>query len=196
MPLPPGTAGPQPPHGRHRRKHTWLGRASAWFDRHVPKEEELAKHRWLRPVAHRLAEPALWRMSTDSVARGAAIGVFWAFAIPVAQIVVAAAHCVWWRGNIPVAAAITFVTNPFTVGFWLWLGYKLGSQIVAPGVTLEVPSIGILGWLQQFGLPTLVGMGIFAVGGSLLAYLLVHAASRLWVQWRYVRRLRRRYSRR
>jgi uncharacterized protein (DUF2062 family) len=140
----------------------------------------------MRPFAHRLTERGLWHPKTESVARGAAVGVFWAFALPIAQIVLAAAHCVLWRGNIPVAVALTFVTNPFTIGGWLWLAYQLGLHLVGPSATLHS------GWLVTVGWPTVIGMAIFAVGGALLGYLGVHAGSRLWRAWRRARRARQR----
>jgi uncharacterized protein len=70
----------------------------------LPGKEFLAKHPWLKPIAGNLLDPQLWRIQHEAVARGVAVGLFWAFAIPAAQVLVAAAHCVWWRANIPVAA--------------------------------------------------------------------------------------------
>ena len=77
----------------------------------LPTRESLAQHAWLRPVAHHLLDPQLWRLQHESVARGVAIGTFWAFVIPLGQTFVAAAHCTWWRGNIPAAAVMTMLTK-------------------------------------------------------------------------------------
>ncbi len=165
-----------------------------WSDRFRSgvSRETLAAHPWLKPVAHHLQEPGLWHLQHEAVARGVAIGLFWAFALPAGQILVAAAHCVWWRGNIPVAAGMTLVTNPFTIGFWLWLAYKLGSLIlgVAPheaaagNAVLEAAAdsagFDALAWLQRFGWPAVLGMGIFSVGGAMSGYVLVKL---LW-RWR------------
>jgi uncharacterized protein (DUF2062 family) len=172
---------------------TWLVRQRHKLRRQLPTAQELAQQRWLRPVAHRIGDPRLWHMNPESVARGTAIGVFWAFAVPFAQIVFAAAHCVWWRGNIPVAAAITFITNPFTVGFWLWLAYKLGSLFVASStVVVDLTHSGWLDKLQAMGWPTFIGMALFACLGAPLGYLLVRAGAWLWFHWRVARRQRRR----
>jgi uncharacterized protein (DUF2062 family) len=157
----------------------------------LPTPDTLARYRWLRPIAHRLGEHGLWHAKTESVARGVAIGLFWAFLLPVAQILIAAAHCVWWRANIPVAAAVTLVTNPFTIGGWLWAAYHVGSIFVAPEVALPVAE-GWLGKLQALGWPTVVGMALFALIGSVGGYLLVRAGSRLWFHWRCARRAVRR----
>ena len=156
----------------------------------LPSPAYLAAHPWLKPVAHRLLDTALWRMQHEAVARGVAIGIFWAFAVPFAQILFAAAHCVWWRGNIPVAAGVTLITNPFTIGFWLWLAYQLGSVLLdAPPPTPIGDSAGIMEWLAAFGGPAVLGMALFAVGGAALGYLIVRLAwrAKVWIKRRRFR---------
>jgi len=160
----------------------------------LPRVEDLERSRWLRPFAHRLADRALWRARGEPLARGVAVGMFWAFVVPFAQVLFAAVHCVWWRANIPAAAAATLVTNPLTVGGWLVLAYHAGSLVVGPG---DAPAgladaDGLLATVQALGLPTLVGMGIFAVGGALSSYVLVRVGCRLWFHLRVARRARRR----
>jgi uncharacterized protein len=180
---------PKPMNGRPTRLRGWRARLRA----HVPSADELARVRWLRPVAHHLADHRLWHARPESLARGAAIGIFWAFAAPFAQIVLAAAHCIWWRGNIPVAVVITFITNPFTVGFWLYLAYRVGSWLV-PGLAQDGLSsaTGLMGMIEHYGWAALAGMAIFAVGGSVLGYFSMRAGSRLWFHWRFASRARRR----
>ena len=156
----------------------------------LPKREALSAHPWLRPVANRLLEPQLWKFKHESVARGVAVGTFWAFVIPVGQIVVAAAHCTLWRANIPAAAAMTMVTNPLTIGFWLWLAYQAGALVLGESVARDfVVGDGAVSWLAEFGWPTVFGMGMFATGGAALGYLGVKMVwyLRVWAK----RRLRR-----
>lgn len=162
----------------------WLKR----LKKSLPTPETLAAHPWLKPIAHRLLERRLWHAQHEAVARGMAIGIFWAFAIPFGQFLVAAAHSVWWRANIPVAAGATLITNPFTLGFWLWLAYQLGSLVLdAPPPVAIDESAGLLAWMASFGAPALLGMGIFAVVGAAAAYLLVKYIWRLrvWLKRRY-----------
>ncbi|MEY4756095.1 MAG: hypothetical protein RJA34_993 [Pseudomonadota bacterium] len=150
----------------------------------LTQRQEWASHPWLQPVAHRLLDPMLWRLQHESVARGVAVGIFWAFVIPFAQMVVAVMHCTWWRANIPVAAAMTMMTNPFTIAFWLWLAHQLGSVVLGETTTdATLASDGAISWLAQFGWPTLLGMGLFAVGGAALGYLGVKLVWRLRI-WR------------
>ncbi len=148
----------------------------------------LAAHPWLKPVAHRVLDPELWRLRSEPVARGAAIGVFWAFAIPFAQILAATVHSVWWRANIPVAAGITLLTNPLTVGFWLWLAYQTGAWILgAPPAERRAEGESVMAWLTSFGGPAILGMAIFAVAGAVIAYVGVKLAwrVRIWFKRRH-----------
>ena len=161
----------------------------ALLQKAMPTRESLAQQTWLRPVAHHLLNPQLWRLQRESVARGVAIGTFWAFVIPLGQTFVAAAHCTWWRGNIPAAAVMTMLTNPLTFGFWLWLAYSLGNLVLGSSAPAE--TLVITGWshnLQEVGGPVLLGMGIFGVGGAAVAYGLVKLG------WRVRVALRRRRS--
>lgn len=154
----------------------------------LPGRETLAAHPWLKPVAHRVLDPQLWRLQHEAVARGVAIGIFWAFAVPVAQFALATLNCVWWRANIPVAAGMTLATNPFTIGFWLWLAYRLGSLVLdAPPPAPLADGAGLLAWLGSFGAPAMLGMGIFALFGALTGYLAVKLTWRVHVgvkRWR------------
>src|SRR5665647_3320650 len=61
---------------KRRAKAHWTARFTQGVNR-----ETLAAHPWLKPVAHRLLEPGLWHVQHEAVARGVAIGLFWAFAL-------------------------------------------------------------------------------------------------------------------
>ena len=156
----------------------------------LPSRDALSAHPWLQPVASRLLDPQLWRLQHEGVARGVAVGIFWAFVIPFAQMVVAAAHCIWWRANVPAAALMTMITNPLTIGFWLWLAYQTGALVLGEQMG-QAASIGVgaTSWLAEFGWPTVLGMGMFAIGGAALGYVGVKLVWRLRI-WRR-RRVRR-----
>lgn len=160
----------------NRHSGTW----SQWFAKWLPDRHNLKVHPWLQPIAARLFDLQLWRFQNEAVARGVAIGTFWAFAIPVGQTFVSMAHCVWMRGNIPVAVAMTMVTNPLTIGFWLWLAYQVGSYILGESASqFTTQGASIAAWLAEYGWPTLLGMALFAVGGAALGYLSVKLIGRL-----------------
>ncbi len=166
------------------------GSSTHWTDRLrqlLPTRAGMTAHPWLRPIATRLRDPQLWRLQHEAVARGVAVGTFWAFVLPVAQIVAATVHCTWWRANIPVAAAMTMLTNPLTIGFWLWLAYQAGVRVLGePMLAAQSPSTGAMAWVAEFGWPTVVGMGMFAIGGAATGYLGVKLVWRLriWIKRR------------
>ena len=148
----------------------------------APDRAQLSQHPWLKPWASRLMDAQLWRLQHEAVARGVAVGMLWAFLIPVAQIVVAVLHCVWWRAHIPTAAAMTMVTNPLTIGFWLWLAYQTGATLL--GISAPAPlALENLSWdlMLAYGGPIMLGMGLFDFGAAAAGYVLVKAAWRIRV---------------
>lgn len=171
-----------------RSDSRWSDRLRQW----LPSRDAIAAHPWLKPVAGRLLDPQLWRLQHEAVARGVAVGIFWAFAIPFAQTVVATVHCTGWRANIPAAAAMTMVTNPITIGFWLWLAYQVGGLVLGGHMPANAPQgMGFSAWFAEFGWPTMLGMGIFAVGGAATAYLSVKLVWRLRIVFKRRQRLAR-----
>ena len=85
---------------------------------------------------------------------------------------------------------MTMLTNPFTFGFWLWLAYRIGSFLLGePAGDLPAGSGNAATLFAEYGWPTILGMGIFAIGGAALGYLVVKLAWRMKI-W-FKRRSRR-----
>lgn len=174
-----------------------FNRVSEWSSRNLPKREQLEGNRMVAPLARR-AE--LWRFTRRSVPRGVAVGLFVGiFAlIPGVQIVGAALMCVPSRGNIPIAAAMTFLSNPATTPFILaaslWVGNHMGFHadlttfyaLYESGASLRRWAE----WLLSDAAPALV-VGLFvisAISGT-IGYLV---SSFLWSRWvRHKRRMGR-----
>ena len=156
--------------------------------RHAPTREQLERNRFVRPFAHYVLRPELWRFTRRSVPRGVAAGLLVGiFAlIPGIQIVGAALMCVPSRGNIPLAAAMTFLSNPATTPFVLaaslFVGNALGFHAdLAAFRALYDDSASVsewLSWLLSAAAPALViGLLVIAVIAAAIGYL---AASFLW----------------
>ncbi len=167
--------------------------------RKIPTREELLQSRMLRPFAHHLKSPLIWRFNRRGVARGAALGLFSGFAIPVAQTPFAAVFAVAARANLPVAALSTFVTNPFTVPFIYYLAYLVGKTALRlksdANITLGSDAglfEGIVRWLVTAAGPTYLGLLIFAAVSATIGFFAVHIGWRFWVAQRRKRRLRHR----
>ena len=99
----------------------------------MPTREEMAENRFLKPIAHRFLSPELWRFTRRSVPRGVALGLFAAFIVPIGQIFLAAFMALPARANVPLAALVTFVTNPFTLPFWLFFANRTGHVVLNLG---------------------------------------------------------------
>lgn len=145
----------------------------------IPTREQLAESRWIRPLARR---QELWRLTRRSVPRGVAIGLLVGiFAlIPGIQIVGAALLCVPCRGNIPIAAAMTFLSNPATtpliIAISIYIGNKAGFHAdLAAFRALYQESAGLdewVRWLVSDAAPALlVGLFILSVVSAAIGYL-------------------------
>lgn len=178
-----------------RRSKTW---AMDLLRKHMPTREEMAANRFLAPIAHRFLTPELWRFTRRSVPRGVALGLFAAFIIPVGQIFLAAFLALPSRANVPVAALTTFVTNPFTLPFWLLVANRVGAvtlQFDSDTTGLASGSMESEAWVwfveffQQAGV-TVFGFAILAVVSAALGYVVSGWVWRAMVARKRARRLR------
>ena len=151
----------------------------------MPEREEMARNRYLAPIAHRFLRSELWRFTRRSVPRGAALGLFAAFIIPLGQIFLAAFLALPARANVPVAAVITFVTNPFTVPFWLVVANRVGrftlnadpDTMGSAKAALEQGWWTEFGWWLQTAGVTAFGFVVLSIVSAAVGYLL---SSFLW----------------
>jgi len=99
------------------------------YRENAPTRESLANNRFIRPVAHRVLAPELWRFTRRSVPRGVALGLLVGILllIPGLQIAGAALLALPLRANVPLAAAMTFLSNPATTPFIVGLSLYVGN---------------------------------------------------------------------
>jgi uncharacterized protein (DUF2062 family) len=162
---------------------------ATWLHRVMPKREELEANRFVAPFARR---HELWRFTRRSVPRGVAVGLLVGiFAlIPGIQIIGAALMCVPCRGNIPIAAAMTFLSNPLTTPMILaasiYLGNKLGFHadvstfygLYEHGASLKEWAY----WLLSDAAPALViGLFIISTVTAAIGYLVSSFVWRWWI---------------
>ena len=145
----------------------------------MPTREQLAGNRFLAPVAHRIVSPELWRFTRRSVPRGVALGLFAGLIFPIGHIFLAAFLALPARANVPLAAAMTFVANPFTLPLWAilanWTGHavlhldrSVGSGAARP---LASDSGMLAGWYATAGV-TAFGFAVLAVVTAALGYVI------------------------
>lgn len=165
----------------------------------IPTREALVQSRFVRPLA---ARPELWRYNRRSVPRGIAVGLFVGiFAmIPGIQIVGAALMCVPFRGNVPLAAAATLLSNPATTPMILlgalWVGSFLGLNADLSTFQSLIERSASFGewasWLVSSAAPALM-LGLLAIAA--VSALVGYGVSILAWRWWTARRRRTRLSR-
>ncbi len=173
-----------------------------WVARNAPKREDLAESRWIKPFGSRVLHSEFWRFTRRSVPTGVFVGLFVGvfFLIPGVQIVGAALVSIPFRANIPIAAAMTFLTNPATTPFLLvaslWVGNRLGfhADLAAfQALYARGASVGDwFAWLFSDAAPALVsGLFLIAITSGAIGYFIAKLFWGWWIgrKWRR-RRLR------
>lgn len=181
--------------------------ARRFFRKLMPSRNRLEREKagWLtRFISH----PRAWHLNRHSVSRGLAIGMFWAW-IPIPMQTPFACFFSWkLKGNVPLAFACCWVSNPLTMLPAIWLCYHIGlfvtwseptgfldeikrtmTRIEHEGFLTGIRSFFGFMW-QNLGMvyPFLVGSLVFS---SLNAVIVFFGAHALW-RWNLVRRWRKR----
>lgn len=167
-----------------------IGRISRWFDRNLPTREALAGNRWLAPIGEKFLSPELWRFTRRSVPRGVALGLFAGFIVPIGQILLAVLLAWPARANVPLAALVTFITNPFTIPFWFVAANRLGMFMLKIDQVTVQSQIGReiesgrwidFGWFLQTAGVTAFGFMVMALLSSAIGYLVSSLIWRWWI---------------
>lgn len=173
------------------------------YRRHAPTREELQRSRLLKPLGKRIWASELWRLSRRSVPAGVAVGLFVGIVlmIPGLQIVGAALMAVPFRANIPIAAAMTFISNPATTPFFIIAAIEVGNGLgfhadLAAFEKLSAaraPMRDWLAWLLSDAAPALAGgLTLIGLAFALVGYCVAFVAWRLWIGSKWRDRLHRR----
>lgn len=168
------------------------------YRENVPTREGLANNRFIRPVAHRVLAPELWRFTRRSVPRGVALGLLVGILllIPGLQIAGAALLALPVRANVPLAAAMTFLSNPATTPFIVGLSLYIGNIML--GRTADMSRFMAMiehhaglrewtAWLVSETAPALVS-------GLLVVSVVVAAAGYLVADWLWRARVARKWA--
>jgi uncharacterized protein (DUF2062 family) len=175
----------------------WLARTSGWVLSHVPTREGIEANRFLRPVAHRILAPALWRFTHRSVPRGVALGIFAGILFPLAHMPLAAVLALPFRANVPVAVGTALINNPITVAPIFAAAFSIGHWILrldhtVPGHPIATNVNANAGWLHwvvtQAGPATIVGLLVMSVSLAAIGYV---TTSLIW-RFRIARKWRNR----
>lgn len=158
----------------------------------LPTQASIADHRFLSLFGRWLLHPALWRLSRRTVAGGMAVGLLCGLIPGPFQMIAAGLLAVLMRWNAPVAMAVTFYTNPFTIIPIYLLAYRLGLVIIEPGEPLDRAAItppdfditqmgdsfaALWQWMVSLGWPLALGLVALGVILAVAGYFIV------WFGW-------------
>ncbi|RTR32235.1 DUF2062 domain-containing protein [Shewanella atlantica] len=143
--------------------------------RFMPKPETLQNHKHLQMFGKWLHKPNLWALNRRSAPAAFAVGLFVAWIPMPFQMVLAAALAIIFNCNIPIAVALVWITNPFTMPFMFYAAYLLGAKILnhpTQDFAFEANWQWIEASISTIGPPFLIGClalgSIFAIIGYFL----------------------------
>jgi uncharacterized protein len=154
--------------------------------RWLPSSKTFSSNRSLRLLQPLLKEPNLFHLNRHSVSMATFVGVFTAFLPLPGQTLIAAMLALLVRSNLPIAIALIWITNPFTIGPIFYLTFELGRWMLdSPPMSFHfVPTWE---WFQVQGehllAPLFLGSLITGLSLGLLGYLFIH---QFW-RWQVVR---------
>lgn len=177
-----------------------MNKLSKWIRDQAPTRESFERNRFLRPFAKRVFHPALWRFTRRSVPRGVALGLFVGILIliPGLQIVGTALISLPFRANIPLGAAMTFLSNPVTTPFILAASIYVGNYLFALKADVEnfraliennASLVEWFNWLVSEAAPAmLAGLSVIAVVSAVIGYAIAALGWRWWLIRKWQRR--------
>lgn len=134
------------------------------------------KIKWLAPLTKTIFHKRYWSPCRATMANGLSIGLFCAMLPIPFQMLVAALGCIRAKGNIPIAIAACWITNPVTqlpiivlqerLGHWMHdsLGLPRPPFLHKFEKTFDFPHIDIFSWhVMDAGVATL-NLGDFILG--------------------------------
>jgi uncharacterized protein (DUF2062 family) len=159
--------------------------------RYLPTADQLRNIRGLGFIGEKLFDPELWHLSRRSVRMGLLVGMFSAW-IPAPQMPLACLGAVTLRCNLPLAAALCWISNPFTTPVMVFLAYSVGAGLMAqPALVLpsELSVAIVIEQVGAIGAPFLLGSVVCGLVSGLCSGLAIDLIWRVAVARRWRRRL-------
>ncbi len=171
-----------------------------YFRKYLPTHKSILDNRWIAWCGPWLKHHNLWHLHRRSVAGGVAVGLFAGLVPGPLQIITGVLLAIIFRVNLPVAALVTFYTNPLTIVPLYYVAYRYGALVTMSNDADKLPSTfstegmsyaewipALLDWMLSLGKPLAVGLPLLAVTLAALGYLLVDNAWKIYVRltWRH-----------
>ncbi len=147
-------------------RRTKLGK----YLRHLPRRKHIKGTLVHRLFGDRLFDSELWHPTRQRFASGMALGAFFAMMPPLPfQMLGAGIIAYITRVNVPAAMAGTWISNPFTTPFLVYLQYRLGCVMMGRE-PIHIADGQLLSSLASAPLPYLLGILPSATIVAVLSY--------------------------
>lgn len=156
--------------------------AKKLFKKYLPNIKTIKEHKHLKIFGKLLHDPNLWHLNRYSVSTAFSVGLFFAFVPVPFQMVLAAAMAILVRSNLPISAALVWITNPLTMVPMFYSCFKLGAFILGQeprGFQFELSFEWLFGGLLHIWQPFLLGCFIAGSISALVGNFIVR------LLWRY-----------
>ena len=154
-----------------------------WIKDKIFNKYQLHKHPYLEKFGHLLTREDLWHINRRSIARATAIGLFSAF-IPIPfQMVLAGFLSILMRGNVLLAVALVWITNPLTIGPIFYICHQIGQLVLGKEMNGMVPESSdyFMNIFDSIIGPLLIGSLIVSTVLSVTGYFAVNFIWRLHI---------------
>ncbi|HEY6529236.1 MAG TPA: DUF2062 domain-containing protein [Cellvibrionaceae bacterium] len=162
-----------------------------FIKRWLPNSDTLRKTPGLKSLGHVLDNPNLFHLNRRSVAVAFLVGLFFCYMPTPGQAFLAAFGALILRGNLPIAVALVWISNPFTLPFFVLTAYSAGAFVLGGG-TVTIPAEISLGWAKTIWKPFLFGSLIMGLVAGFGGYVAINVIWRISVGRRWAQRPRSR----
>lgn len=119
--------------------------------RFIPTPAAIKSNPALQFLGHLLHDPNLFHLNRHSVSVAFFWGLFIALLPIPGQMPAAAGAALLFRCNLPITVALTWITNPFTMPFFFFITYQVGSFFLQSQPLMIQPELS-WDWLaNEFG---------------------------------------------
>jgi uncharacterized protein (DUF2062 family) len=156
-----------------------------FLKKYMPNPEMLKKHKNLQFLGKKLHDPNLLHFNRRSVSIAFAVGLFCAWIPTPMQMAFAATGAFYFRGHLPIAVGLVWLTNPLTMPPLFYFAYRIGLSVLnmpAAEFSLDAVLSGRL-WM-----PFLTGCLIMGVTCATAGYFGVQGFWTYYVRKRWMRR--------
>lgn len=161
------------------------------FKRYSPDPKKLREHKHMRKFGRLLRDQNLWHLNRRSVSGAFAVGLFWAM-IPIPfQMLASAATAISVRVNLPVSAALVWLSNPLSMPPIFYFNYLVGTWLMPHQQRLPDTKMSLEWFTHSMGeiwLPLYLGS---IVVGTIMAAL-GYGVMRLYWRWYAITQYRKR----